>query len=165
MAKKRFRDDLDSLFGPEPKPLSLFPDEKPPQDADPAETESVTIEVPVRRREVSKGSTKGFSDSLDAFFSEAFDGGQPDPVPERPTKRQPRRRRTVSRARGLDMLIQNTTVKQDDPGPAGSHTRRVTLLFNKKHLDRLKTIAHEKDLMLKDIVSEIVEEYLRRKES
>jgi len=62
------------------------------------------------------------------------------------------------------MLIQNTTVQSNDPGPAGAGTRRVTLLFNKKHLERLKAIAHKKDLLLKDIVSEIVEEYLRRKE-
>ena len=174
MAKKRFRDDLESLFGPDPKPLSLFPDETPPQDADPEETESVTVDVTVRRREVPKGSTKGFSDSLDAFFSEAFEG--PDPAPERQSKRQPRRRRTTARPRGLDMLIQNTTVKQINiaalvrgekqrQGHGGGHTRRVTLLFNKKHLERLKAIAREKDLLLKDIVSEIVEEYLRRKGS
>ena len=168
MAKKRFRDDLDSLFGNDPKPLSLFPEaEKTPRpDPDDETTESVTVDVPVRRAG-SKGSGKGFSDSLDAFLSEAFDDPTDTPTDPAPTPK-PRRRRTAasrgSRPRGLDMLIQNTTVQQDDPGPAGTHTRRVTLLFNKKHLDKLKTIAQEKDLYLKDIVSEIVEAYLRRQE-
>jgi hypothetical protein len=163
MAKKRFREDLESLFGPNPKPLSLFPEEKKADDSADEATESITVDVPIRR-DSPKGSSKGFADSLDAFFSEAFDA---DPAPEaqpKPTKR--RRRPAPSRAnrpRGLDMLIQNTTVQQDDPGPAGSHTRRVTLLFNKKHLDKLKAIAQEKEIYLKDIVAEVVEEYLRRK--
>jgi hypothetical protein len=167
MAKKRFRDDLDSLFGNDPKPLSLFPEDdtskkagSDPNDNDEA-TESFTVDVPVRRS-AGKGSSKGFSDSLDAFLSEAFDA-QDKPAEPASTPKPRRRRMRSSRPRGLDMLIQNTTVKQDDPGPAGTHTRRVTLLFNKKHLDKLKAIAQEKDLYLKDIVAEVVEEYLRRK--
>lgn len=166
MAKKRFRDDLDSLFGNDPKPLSLFPKEEKSQQSNPEDeaTESVTVDVP-DRRSGSKGGGKGFSDSLDAFLSEAFDAqDSPTDPSSAPKSRRRRAASRGSRPRGLDMLIQNTTVQQDDPGPAGSHTRRVTLLFNKKHLDKLKTIAQEKDLYLKDIVSEIVEAYLRRQE-
>ncbi len=150
MAKKRFTDGMDELFSGESKkeePLTLFPTEDQPEQ---------TTDQP------RKGG-KGFAASLDAFLAEAFESAEQDadvdelPKPTKPTPtRRPRGRRAAS---GLDLLIRQTT-DESQFVPQQHDTRRVTLIFNKQHLEQLKTIARQRQVYLKDLIGEIVEQFL-----
>lgn len=145
MAKKRFKEGMESLFGEtavREKELSLFPtdDDKATGIAD-ADDE--------RRG----GSSKGFASQLDAFLAEAFEAIDV----EEAASDAPRGRRSGS---GLDLLIRSTTDTSDFT-PQAHSTRRVTLTFNKEQLEQLKTIARQEKVYLKDIVNELVEKYLK----
>lgn len=164
MAKKRFTDDLFGLFEDPPRSEEqAVPEKEEPNPA--VDTESVEVEVPSPSPQARrKLSSKGFTADLDAFLSDSFEresapAPRPDPAPAAPPRRSRRRRKT-----GLDLLIQST-VTDEDRNPRGERTpdtKRVTLIFNKEHLAELKVQAKEKGVYLKDIVQEMVQEYLEK---
>lgn len=145
---------MESLFGPaEPqeKSFNLFPEEKKSEAAErPEEKES----QPSGKKPASH---KGFADSLDAFLAEAFEAME-EGESESKSGRSNRGRRAGS---GLDLLIQSTTNKTEFI-PQQHDSRRVTLVFNKKHLEQLKKVARKRNVYLKDVIGEIVEQYLSR---
>lgn len=162
MAKKRFTEGMESLFSnagsddPRKRKLTLFSGETQGEE-NPDDTDS------------RRSSNKGFAASLDAFLAEAFEsadreaeeeaeGGTSAPVA---AAKRPRGRRPGS---GLDLLIRQTSGPSEFV-PQQHDTRRVTLIFNKQHLEKLKTIARRKNLYLKDVIDEIVSSYLQRQES
>ena len=67
---------------------------------------------------------------------------------------------------GLDLLIRRTVeagemeVQQQESG-----TRRLTVTFDKKKLEKLKTSARMEKSYLKDILGDIVAEYIRKYET
>ena len=157
MAKKRFTDDLLGLF--DEQPPAEVPGRETPAAAAPEATitETVEVEVPVRdRRARKKLGSKGFTQDLDDFLKEGFDLGGPRSTPRGSTP--PRRRRS-----GLDYLIRSTVKDDEDRQPRGAaapETKRVTLIFNKEHLAQLKAQAKERNMYLKDVVQEMVADYL-----
>ncbi|MEM6771741.1 MAG: hypothetical protein AAF597_14255 [Bacteroidota bacterium] len=165
MAKKRFTDDLFGLFE---EPLSQNTPAKQPTEAPPTapaiETESVEVEVPSPTpRARRKLSSKKFTADLDAFLSDSFsrEGSSahvPNPAPASAPKSR-RRRKT-----GLDLLIQSTVTDEDRSlrGEKAPDTKRVTLIFNKQHLAELKEQAKDRGVYLKDVVQEMVSEYLQK---
>jgi hypothetical protein len=138
MAKKRFTDNLSGLFeddyliGDDPRAVN---------------EEVVEVDVPVTTRKATKKITsKNFTKNLDVFISD-----------------DNRRSRGRNRRTGLDYLIRSTV--QDDPdrqpeGPVKPETKRVTLVFNKQHLLTLKEQAKDRKMYLKDVVQEMVAQYL-----
>lgn len=143
MAKKRFTQDL---FG-------LFEDQNPDEIGSPApaeETEEdVKVSVPVKTINARKKlSSKDFTLNLDSFIKD-----------ESGNTRPPKRRRT-----GLDYLIRSTV--NDEKGDAAGHrqsdSKRVTLTFKKEHLTTLKERARERNIYLKDLVQELVAQYLEQ---
>ena len=144
MAKKRLTDDMDDLFGGQPaqestrSALSLFPNEERGAKAHPDE---------------EKRGGKGFTSQLDAFLAEAFEQVAEEIVEERQSARG---RRPLS---GLDLLIRQTS---DAPAPAAqtNKKRRLTLAFSKEQLDQLKTIAEQEGIYLKDLINQLVENYI-----
>ena len=163
MAKKRFTDDLFGLFE---EPLGQDTPAKQPAEAPPAtpevETEEVEVEVPSSTpRARRKLSSKKFTANLDAFLSDSFareassaNKTAPESAP------RPRRRRKT----GLDLLIQST-VAEEDRQPRGEKTpdtKRVTLIFKKDHLAELKEQAKDRGVYLKDVVQEMVSDYLQK---
>lgn len=155
MAKKRFTDNMDNLFSGEPKAegsLTLFPQEQEPSEG---------------AADQPRKSGKGFAASLDAFLAEAFEQSEqergtaelspnPSPVRNKTPEHRARGRRAAS---GLDLLIRQTS-DETQFVPQQHDTRRVTLIFNKEHLEQLKTIARDRQVYLKDLIGEIVEHYL-----
>jgi hypothetical protein len=114
-------------------------------------------------------SGKNFSDDLQSFLQSAFDDSLEQQLAERSQKKplqeqakvKKRHRRPLS---GLDALIRSTV----DPKPArvdSSKAKRVTLTFDPKKLEKLKAIARNRKAYLKDVIDEIVAEYLDAKES
>jgi hypothetical protein len=138
MAKKRFTDNLSGLF----EDNYLIGD-----DPLAVNEEVVEVDVPVRTKKATKKITsKNFTKNLDVFISD-----------------DNRRSRSRNRRTGLDYLIRSTV--QDDPDrqpeePVKPETKRVTLVFNKQHLLTLKEQAKERKMYLKDVVQEMVAQYL-----
>ncbi len=177
MAKKRFKSELSYLFDetpeerPAPRPTRK---EKTTAEPKPAERKpdqkdfSLTIDIPVADEQTDrKLSGKGFTQDLDAFLSESFEEQGLSTGPTKPSfqaRPMPRRRRKT----GLDLLIRSTVEKTDaDEGPARASDqkmRRVTLVFQPDHLQELKELAKEKNVFLKDLMGDIVADYLRRAE-
>lgn len=140
MAKKRFTDDLSGLF----EDNYLIGDD--PQAVD---EEVVEVSVPVKTKKAKKKiSSKNFTQNLDVFLGD-----------------DTRRSKSPRRRTGLDYLIRSTV--QDDPDrepdePAKPDTKRVTLVFVKDHLLTLKEEAKERKMYLKDVVQEMVAQYLEK---
>ena len=138
MAKKRFTDNLSGLF----EDNYLIGDD-PAADNE----EVVEVSVPVKTKKAKqKISSKNFTQNLDVFLGD--------------DKRRSTRRRT-----GLDYLIRSTV--QEDPDaepdtPAKPDTKRVTLVFNKEHLLDLKAEAKDRKMYLKDVVQQMVAQYLEK---
>lgn len=153
MAKKRFTEDLFGLFEPEQ------PTATPATDAAAEAEERVEVEVPVTRKSRRKLSGKNFTQDLDAYLSDSFAAESKATEPNPRTRPQRKRRRS-----GLDLLIQSTVSDDPDRQPQGGNTaetKRVTLIFNKEHLVTLKEIAKQRKVYLKDLVGEMVEDYLK----
>ncbi|CAH1000827.1 hypothetical protein LEM8419_01904 [Neolewinella maritima] len=143
MAKKRFTDNLSGLF----EDNYLIGD-----DPQAVNEEVVEVDVPVKSKKAQKKlSSKNFTQDLDVFLGDDK---------RRTAARAPRRRRT-----GLDYLIRSTVA--DDPDrepdePAKPDTKRVTLVFVKDHLLTLKEQAKSRKMYLKDVVQEMVAQYLEK---
>lgn len=116
--------------------------------------------------EKKKISGKDFTDSLQSFLSETFEESferqmaevkKQEPA-EKPKK--PRRRRS-----SLDMLIRNTVepAKIEIEGQEPKR-RRITLTFEPQKLEKLRNIARVERAMLKDIINDIVGEYIQKYE-
>lgn len=163
MAKKRFTDNFDSLFG---DPMEELQPEKEETNA----TGKASGEHPVQTDEDSKkAGGKDFTDSLQSFLSETFEASFEKHMAEAENKkkqaartsRKPRRRRS-----GLDMLIRSTVEPSKIEIEEGDQPRRrrITLTFEPQKLEKLKNIAKVEKAMLKDIINDIVGEYIRQYE-
>lgn len=173
MAKKRFTADLFGLFEepaadqPTPRPETTPVDPPAPEVA---QDEQVEVDVPAPTpRAKRKLSSKKFTADLDAFLSESFERearanpappsptSAPAPPPSSPTGRPPKKRRRA----GLDLLIRSTVSEGDQPpAPRAADTKRVTLVFQKEQLAELKEQARQRGIFLKDLVQEMVSDYL-----
>ncbi len=78
---------------------------------------------------------------------------------EAPKPKRKRRMVRGPRARGgLDLLIRQTS--EETFVEYQSENKRVTFVFDKKKLERLKTIAKSKKLFLKDIIGDVVSKFI-----
>lgn len=75
---------------------------------------------------------------------------------------QAHRRRPMG---GLDMLIRRTVEKGAIEEDIKTGTKRLTVSFDKEKLSKLKKIARIEKAYLKDILGEIVAEYIKRYEA
>ena len=160
MSKKKFKAGLESLFGdtgvddqlPGIRPLLV--DEEPKESTNSA----------ARAKRPKKRSTKNFTSDLEDLFHSALDKEYKEKVKKSPlasgrdTKIKKRSERPVI---GIDALIRRTSmenreeIKIDTPSK-----KRVTLTLEKRKVEQLKSIAKSKKAYLKDIVDEIISDYL-----
>jgi hypothetical protein len=167
VSKKKFTDGLESLFSIDHNKESgqgttflegANPDEMRPGAGRPA---------------VAKSShRKNFTTDLDSLLHEAMQESFEEQIQEREaataaTKAQPfhqqaHRRKPLG---GLDMLIRRTVERGAVEEDQITGTRRLTVTFDKEKLNKLKIIARMEKAYLKDILGDIVEEYIRRYES
>lgn len=155
MSRKKFTANLGNLFGDD--------------DADILSEESVLLATPtvVEKKRIQPSSRtshgKNFASDLESFLKEAFEesfelqsqGGTQAAMMDAQIKKRSHRP-----ASGLDLLIRSTLepIAMTDED---ARTRRVTLLFDQKKLEKLKTIARLERTYLKDIVDEIVQGFIR----
>ncbi len=154
MAKKRFTDNMDSLFGETPQEtketsMSLFPEEEKQRAG--------------AKREADRKSGKDFAAQLDAILAEAFESTQEEAETSAPaqSEKKPRRKLPSRRATGLDLLIRRTGDEASAPVRA-TNTRRLTVALKKDQLDKLKRIAKDEGVYLKDLMNKLVDRYLEK---
>lgn len=160
MSKKKFKAGLESLFGdtgiddqlPGIRPL-LVEEEAAKESSD-----------RTRNRRTKKRSSKNFTSDLEGLFHSALDNEYKETVPKssiasgRDTKVKKRRQRPVI---GIDALIRRTSIEnREDMASNTPLKKRVTFTLEKKKVEQLKSIAKSKKAYLKDIVDDIISEYL-----
>lgn len=162
MAKKRFIDNFESLFG---DPLA----DAQPQERSDSSGKAATKkdDIPADSNKKPKASGKKFSDSLQSFLSDSFEESferqmaetqKKDSSPT-PTPRKKRRRS------GLDFLIRSTVEPSNIEYDDQPKRKRLTLTFEPQKLEKLKSIAKVERAMLKDIIDEIVGDYISKYET
>ncbi len=160
MGRKKLVEDFGTLFGDD--------------DAGILSEDSVLLSGKKRsaapKRHEPKGRVshgKNFASDLESFLEETFEESfethlqAEQNAAEVEAQIKKRSRRPPG---GLDALIRSTV----EPSSIEMHelpTRRVTLVFDKNKLDKLKTIARVERTYLKDIIDDIVEDFLRTYET
>ena len=165
MSKKKFTDGLESLFSIDQNKESgqgtTFLEGANPNEMKPS----------VSKPAVAKSSSrKNFTTDLDSLLQEAMQESFEEQIQEKeastnkaqPFHQQAHRRKPLS---GLDMLIRRTVERGDVEEDQVTGTRRLTVSFDKAKLNKLKIIARMEKAYLKDILGDIVEEYIRRYEN
>ena len=167
MSKKKFTDGLESLFSIDNNKESgqgtTFLDGANPGEVKPGV---------VKPAAAKSASRKNFTTDLDSLLEEAMQESFQEQIQEReaaananksqPFHQQAHRRKPLG---GLDMLIRRTVERAAVEEDQLTGTRRLTVTFDRQRLNKLKTIARMEKSYLKDILGDIVEEYIRRYEN
>ena len=156
MSKKKFKSGLESLFGDEHKE-----DYKVEVST---KTEDKVVAKPAHKKGGRK-TGKNFIKDLDSLFGDSFmiPANQESDTEKRTS---PKNNKTVVRKRvfGLDSLIQSTSegnvFEINTP-----QNKRVSFVFNKKKFAKLKSIAKKENLYLKDIIGDVVINYINEYEA
>lgn len=171
MSKKRFTLGMENLLHEASQSSPVFHSESPKNQQVPLPVEgntrpiegiSLIAEHPVSSLRRSHG--KKFSEDLQTFLQEAFDDSfekysDPNYVQDDSSNKK----RTLKPMAGLDAILRSTVdPKSMRLGPG--NTRRLTLVFDESKLNKLKSIARLERSYLKDIIDEIVEEFIKEYE-
>ena len=153
MSKKRFTAGLESLLS--------SPEEDALQGSALLSAESTTAKSSStpKPEPSKKAQGKRFTDDLQAFLMEAFEESFERQMQQVPAEAEIKKR-SAKPMEGLDALIRSTIepkVQFDQHA-----TRRLTLQFDERKLEKLKTIAKMEKTLLRDIIDGIVEEYIAR---
>lgn len=162
MSKKKFTVGMESLFsGLEDDPLR---EEHARGAANPdAAHDSADANPEGKSR---KSGVKNFSDDLQSFLQEAFaesldrQWGQERSDSAPATQTASSKKRSHKPMGGLDSLLRSTI----DPAHIrldSSSTRRLTLVFDEDKLKKLKSIARVEKTYLRDIIDEIVADFIK----
>ncbi len=157
MSKKKFTIGLESLFGMATE--EAFQEEIPLLDNSKKEHKKVTLDF-------KKRTSKDFTSDLETLFEEAFADTIEEKQEQAKSKIQappkPRQRR-LRRLSGLDALIRHTedmeVVEVNVPTK-----KRVTFVFDKEKLAKLKEIAKSEKVYLKDIIGDVVSRFIEKYE-
>lgn len=166
MAKKSFTAGLESLF------VNLA--EEKEQVDNPLlrrhrkRPERLARKAPAERKMAHAGGTEdeSFKDALEAFFRDELADKvvqrAEEDAAEQPKRSQDRPRRPKG---GIDSLIQGTIVKDQLELGRKDSSERVTFVFDKDHVSKLKSIARLEKTYLKNIVTELILDFISTYES
>jgi hypothetical protein len=172
MSKKRFTLGMENLLHEASQSSPVYHSESPKNQQVPLPAEgntrpiegiSLIAEQPLTHLRRSHG--KKFSDDLQTFLQEAFDDSfekysDPNYIQDDSSNKK----RTLKPMAGLDAILRSTVdPKSMRLGPG--NTRRLTLVFDESKLNKLKSIARLERSYLKDIIDEIVEEFIKEYEA
>ncbi len=146
MAKKNFKSGLGDLLS----------------DALDTPKEKPTPKKRTSRKTASKKKvTKSFMSDLDGFLQDSIE----EEVKEQANKiKAGKSKATIKRKKplfGLDALIRET-VESSKVEVAPQSTKRVTFIFDEDKIEKLQKIARLKKSYVKDIINEIVSEYIEQ---
>ena len=165
MSKKKFTDGLESLFG--------MAHEDDLQESSPLlvdTREEVKVDKQVKKKSrTKKKSGKSFTSDLDSLFTaaitDALEKKTKKPEEEnkevastsKPSALKRARRKTLT---GIDALIRQTIAGSRVDYDEGTAKKRVTFIYDKNKLARLKAIAKVEKSYLKDIIGKVVSEFI-----
>ncbi len=148
LAKKKFTEGLESLF-----------------------IEATEL-APLRAGK--KASVKGKSSStsgkdgqgryradLEAFLSDAFEDAFEEKLGQ--GAKDKRRKKSKSSLSGLDILIRNTADTNQQIEIEDLTPKRITLTLDDEHLAQLREMARQRKTYLKEMIKEIVADYLENR--
>lgn len=159
MSKKRFTDGLESLLST-PEDAGLQGNTLLSAESNPAKGKSSTAAEP-NPESSKKAQGKRFTDDLQAFLMEAFEESFERQMQQIPAEAEIKKRSTKP-MEGLDALIRSTVEPSRVQFDQHAATRRLTLQFDERKLEKLKTIARMEKTLLRDIIDSIVEDYISR---
>lgn len=166
MGKKQFNSDFDRFFGKVSSTSTTAGEESVTAVAEKKEVESK--EAGVSKASTSSTPVKSFQNNLHDFlqntFEEAFQEQMEARKNPKPEGEIPLSKKGKPMG-GLDSLIRSTV----DPNSIrithtrtaeGGNVRRISLAFKERQIEKLRKIANLKRTMLKDIIYQVVEEYI-----
>ncbi len=112
-------------------------------------------------------SKKSFSSDLNSMFEEAITETTIENAKAVKDGKKTKKKSTRTKPMfGIDALIRETVeTSQLNTEKAPNGKKRVTITFDKEKLEKLKKIARLKKSYLKDIVNEVVAEYINEYET
>ncbi len=163
MSKKRFTDGLESLFSSDPKDVSgkgtAFLRDPSPEEKE--GTQSVA-KRPASRKNFTTDLDSLLEEALQETFQEQMDAREKTDNKAQVFHQQTHRRRPNM---GLDMLIRRTVESGSVEMDEDTGKKRLTVSFDKEKLVKLKKIARIEKAYLKDILGDIVAEYIKKYEA
>ncbi|MEM6319262.1 MAG: hypothetical protein AAF960_16435 [Bacteroidota bacterium] len=164
MSKKKFKAGLESLFGdtggedqlPGIRPLLV--------EEEPAKEKSNVA----RDKRPKRRSSKNFTSDLEGLFHNALDKEYQEKVKKSSPLTKGRDTRVKKRSErpviGIDALIRRTSLEnREEIGASTPLKKRVTFTLEKKKIEQLKSIAKMKKAYLKDIMDDIISDYLNER--
>jgi hypothetical protein len=158
LSKKKFTDGLESLFDEVAEETVTFVEASAPKGPQKV------------KRVRSRGSSKDFTADLDTLLEEALGSDKAEETKEDTSSntRKPAKKSgsTVRKPlSGLDALIRKTIeVNMADDSGERKATKRVTFAVDKKKLEKLKAIARSQNAYLKDVITQIISDYIQEVE-
>lgn len=159
MSKKRFTDGLESLLST-PEDAGLQGNSLLSAESNTAKIKGATT-AEASPENSKKAQGKRFTDDLQAFLMEAFEESFERQMQQIPAEAEIKKRSTKP-MEGLDALIRSTVEPSRVQFDQHAATRRLTLQFDERKLEKLKAIARLEKTLLRDIIDTIVEDYISR---
>jgi len=158
VSKKKFKDGLGSIF-------SGFKEDELLAST---YTETETLEAPKaqKKKDKKRASTKSFSADLEALFKSSLTDTIVEQVEQATKDVKADQMQVVNKIGnkkkpiGLDALIRQTVETSKVEVAAPKTQKRVTFVFDKSKLLKLKSIAKLEKAYLKDIIGGLVSEYI-----
>lgn len=152
MSKKRFSEGLDDLFS----------------DAHAGHGNLFDADTAVAHATDRKSAHKNFMADLDSLLQEAleeslerYESNQPDTTtPSGKTKATGANMGYRSPVTGLDALIRQTIDVQEIASDEASGKKRLTVAVDRTKLEKLKTIARLENSFMKDLLVQLIDEYI-----
>ena len=179
MSKKKFKKGLESLFGDwggEPIDDAILELERT-EESQPVESEPTPAPHSKKDTDRKTNAGKNFTTDLDALFQdvvyESIDE-QFEKIKEKKKEKkkkntvenkrpkEKKKRKVIPRSGGIDSLIRSTVEGSIMQIESTSNKKRVSFVFDKEKLKKLKSIAKVKKSYLKDVIDEVVAEYLKK---
>ena len=157
MAKKKFTSGLESVFG----------------DTSEAYVPGADVLSPLKKKgkktktsKKRRSKSKNFTSDLDSLFESALDSALVESRSDTSARRSKTFKKRVKKPSitGLDALIRST-VEDNYEEVVPKELRRVTFTTRKEYVLRLKQIARQENKYIKDILSKLLEGYLKEYES
>ena len=166
MSKKRFSSGLDSLFD-SPREEQDFVDSVAADQAPPPSVSE--LEAEVKAVVMKRTTTKNFTSDLDSLFQDAFTEAieeKADQLRRELDVDDPfsvKRNKYKKPLAGLDALIRET-VDTSLVGLEHAPIKRFTILFENKKIEKLKNIAKQERAFVKDLVGDVLTEFINNYE-
>jgi hypothetical protein len=163
MSRKKFTDGWESLFETT-HDVDLM--EKTSSEHTPADISKKTRKPAANRQAAKKTRTstgKSFTCDLESFLQEAFEDSFAEQTKQRSDSEPAPGAKTplTNNAQGLDALIRSTinhdSISIDE---SGTGPKRLVLFLDEKKILKLKNIAKTEKTLLRNIIDQIVAEYI-----